>query len=73
MARIAPVQAWIAHSAWLPEFDLYERYNETPYEADSDIDWFRSGLNGMLTSRGAHDACAFSHRGCGSARSLRVR
>ena len=45
------MQAGIAHSGWLPEFDLYERYNETLYEAASDIDWFRSGLNGMLTSR----------------------
>jgi hypothetical protein len=51
MANIAPVQAAIATSAWIPEFDLYERYNETLYEAASDLDWFRSGLNGMLTSR----------------------
>ena len=50
MSTRTPVQAWISRSAWIPEFDLYERYNETLYEAASDIDWFRSGLNGMLTS-----------------------
>ena len=44
------VQAWAARAAWIPEFDLYEDYNQTLYERASDLDWFRSGLNGVLAS-----------------------
>jgi len=51
MSTVAPLQACISNSAWIPEFDRDEQYNETLYEAACDIDWFRSGLNGMLTSR----------------------
>jgi hypothetical protein len=51
MSTVAPLQACISNSAWIPEFDRYEQYNETLYEAACDIDWFSSGLNGRLTSR----------------------
>lgn len=48
---VAPIQGWITRAAWIPEFDLYEEYNQTLYERCSPLDWFRSGLNGMLASR----------------------
>jgi hypothetical protein len=51
MAGHDPVQAWITRAAWIPEFDVYESYHQTPYEIASRVDWFRSGLNGMLAQR----------------------
>lgn len=51
MASKAPIQAWVTRAAWFPEFDLYDQYNQTVYETASTLDWFRSGLNGMLASR----------------------
>jgi hypothetical protein len=36
---------------WFPEFDLYEEYRQTLYEEASALDWFRSGLNGLLATR----------------------
>jgi hypothetical protein len=51
MAGRDPVQAWITRAAWIPEFDVYESYHQTPYEIASGVDWFRSGLNGMLAQR----------------------
>ncbi len=51
MADQGPVQAWITRSAWIPEFDVYENYHQTPYEVASSVDWFRSGLNGLLAQR----------------------
>ncbi len=47
---LSPIQGWIARAAWIPEFDLYDNYNQTLYEQASSFDWFRSGLNGMLAS-----------------------
>ena len=71
MARDRPCAGRDRPLGWLPEFDLYERYNETLYEAASDIDWFRSGLQ-----RHAHEPglsarrLRFSRPGSGSAREL---
>lgn len=47
----APLQAWTADCAWVPDFDRYGCYTLTPYEAAADIDWYGRGLAGTLTDR----------------------
>jgi hypothetical protein len=44
-------QGWLAESAWIPEFDTYEDFHQTPYENISPVDWFRSGRQGSLTGQ----------------------
>jgi hypothetical protein len=47
----APLQAWAADCAWIPDFDHYDNYELTPYETVSQVDWFRRALKGTLTDR----------------------
>jgi hypothetical protein len=49
--QAAPLQAWTADCAWVPEFDQYGSYTLTPYEAAADVDWYGRGLAGTLTDR----------------------
>lgn len=44
------VQGWSQSAAWIPMFDTYDDYRRTPYEEASTTDWFRSGLNGELST-----------------------
>jgi hypothetical protein len=55
IATAAPVQGWITQAMWFPEFDLYDEYRQTLYEQASALDWFRSGLNGLLATRAWSD------------------
>jgi hypothetical protein len=45
----APLQAWAGDCAWIPNFDCYDEYVLTPYEAASNVDWARLDLPGRLT------------------------
>jgi len=47
----APLQAWAVDCAWVPEFDQYDHFVMTPYEAAGKVEWFRDNLAGMLTDR----------------------
>lgn len=42
------LQVGIQRTAWIPEFDRYDGYAETPLEDLSAVDWFRDGLRGHL-------------------------
>jgi hypothetical protein len=46
-----PLQAWMAECAWIPEFDHYESYAMTLYEAAAAIDWMGNELAGTLCER----------------------
>ncbi len=43
-------QAWSQSAAWIPEFDIYDDYRQTPYEQASTTDWFASALNGEMAT-----------------------
>jgi hypothetical protein len=47
----APLQAWAADCAWVPEFDYCDHATLTPYEVVSQVDWARPDLQGALTDR----------------------
>jgi hypothetical protein len=51
MRDAAALQGWVADCAWIPEFDTYEDFRQTPYESLSPVDWFRSGHQGLLTTQ----------------------
>jgi hypothetical protein len=40
------VQAWSQSAAWIPKFDTYDEYRQTPYESAETPDWFQAGLGG---------------------------
>lgn len=39
MMTVAPLQAWTARAAWIPEFTTYEDFVQTPYESAVSPDW----------------------------------
>jgi hypothetical protein len=47
----APLQAWMADCTWVPDFDHYESYAMTLYEAAAAVDWMGRGLAGTLCGR----------------------
>jgi hypothetical protein len=49
MREAAALQGWLADCAWIPEFDTYEDFHQTPYEDVSPVDWFQSGRQGSFT------------------------
>ena len=51
MREVGALQGWLADCAWIPEFDTYEDFHQTPYENVSPVDWFRSGLQGTCTGQ----------------------
>jgi hypothetical protein len=49
--QASPLQAWMADCTWVPEFDHYESYAMTLYEAAAAVDWRGRGLAGTLCGR----------------------
>jgi len=47
----APLQAWAAECAWIPEFDYHDKFVMTPYESAGPVDWFGENLVGTLMDR----------------------
>ena len=45
----APLQGWMATTAWIPEFDQDDAYALTLYEASAALEWEQRGLAGTLT------------------------
>ncbi|MEM8597717.1 MAG: hypothetical protein AAGF76_14770 [Pseudomonadota bacterium] len=48
MGACQPLQAGILRTAWIPMFDRYSEYVETPLEELSSTDWFQEGKRGQL-------------------------
>lgn len=43
------VHAWSQSAAWIPMFDTYDAYRQTPYESAVTPGWFRAGLDGAAS------------------------
>ncbi|MEM9783414.1 MAG: hypothetical protein AAF899_13180 [Pseudomonadota bacterium] len=46
IGEMAPLQGCLTAAAWIPEFDRYDRYEQSLYEDLTAVDWFRSGARG---------------------------